>query len=58
MMTPTLPKARSLARQAEQANPWLEWRPELPQEEPQRLTVAELAECGCPDLCDRDHENE
>jgi len=38
-------------------NPWLLWRPERPQA-PQVLTVAELAECQCPDICDRDHANE
>jgi hypothetical protein len=38
-------------------NPWLLWRPEFP-EERELLTVAELAECLCPDLCDRDHGNE
>jgi len=57
MMTTTLPQMRSSARQADWANSWLQWRPELP-EETQRLTVAELAECVCPDLCDRDHQNE
>ena len=38
-------------------NPWLLWRPETPTE-PELLTVAELAECHCPELCDRDHDNE
>lgn len=38
-------------------NPWLLWRLEDPAE-PQVLSVAELAECRCPDLCDRDHVNE
>jgi hypothetical protein len=38
-------------------NPWLLWRPERPQT-PHVLTVAELAECQCPDICDRDHANE
>jgi hypothetical protein len=38
-------------------NPWLLWRPEAPDER-MVLTVAELAECRCPDLCDRDHANE
>jgi hypothetical protein len=57
MMTSTLPQMRSSARQAQWADAWQQWRPELP-EEPQRLTVAELAECRCPDLCDRDHPNE
>lgn len=38
-------------------NPWLLWRPGAPAE-PHLLTVAELSECRCPDLCDRDHDNE
>lgn len=38
-------------------NPWLLWRPEGPPQ-PRMLTVAELAECSCPDLCNRDHVNE
>jgi hypothetical protein len=38
-------------------NPWLLWRIEDPPE-PQVRSVAELAECRCPDLCDRDHFNE
>jgi hypothetical protein len=38
-------------------NPWLLWRADAPAE-PQILTVAELAECACPDLCDRDHDND
>ena len=38
-------------------NPWLLWRPEGPPA-PQVLTVAEMAECVCPDLCNRDHVNE
>lgn len=58
MMTTTLPQLRSSARQADRADAWLQWRPELPEQETQRLTVAELAECRCPDLCDRDHQNE
>jgi hypothetical protein len=53
MMTATLRQTR----EAESANAWLQWRPEVP-EEPRRLTVAELAECLCPDICDRDHSNE
>ena len=40
-----------------EANPWLLWRPDAPVE-PDVLTVAELTECRCPDLCDRDHANE
>jgi hypothetical protein len=38
-------------------NPWLLWRPEAP-EQPEVLTVAEMAECICPSLCNRDHVNE
>jgi hypothetical protein len=38
-------------------NPWLLWRPERPQA-PRVLSVAELAECRCPDICNRDHANE
>jgi hypothetical protein len=57
MMTTTPLEMRSSAPQADWATSWLHWRPELP-EETHRLTVAELAECLCPDLCDRDHQNE
>ena len=57
MTTSTLPQTRPSGPQAEWANSWLHWRPELP-EAPRRLTVAELAECICPDLCNRDHPNE
>lgn len=38
-------------------NPWLLWRTEQPHA-PQLLTVAELADCVCPDMCNRDHANE
>ena len=38
-------------------NAWLNWRPKR-RPRPQVLSVAELAECTCPDLCDRDHANE
>jgi hypothetical protein len=38
-------------------NPWLLWRPDGPRER-ELLSVAELAECACPDLCNRDHVNE
>jgi hypothetical protein len=36
---------------------WLAWRAEAPERAVQ-LSVAELAECHCPDLCNRDHPNE
>ncbi len=42
---------------AARMNPWLLWRPEMPSEGGV-LCVAELAECGCPDICNRDHGNE
>lgn len=38
-------------------NPWLLWRPVTPRES-QVLSVAELADCTCPELCNRDHANE
>jgi hypothetical protein len=38
-------------------NPWLGWRPKRPQR-PHVLSVAELAECHCPEICNRDHANE
>ncbi|HET6818968.1 MAG TPA: hypothetical protein VFH98_00260 [Candidatus Limnocylindria bacterium] len=43
--------------QAARLDHWLLWRPEVPAR-PHVLSVAELAECTCPDLCDRDHANE
>ena len=36
---------------------WRRWRVRRPQE-PELLTSAELAECTCPDLCQRDHGND
>ena len=38
-------------------SPWLNWRPKKRRPMPV-LSVAELAECNCPELCDRDHANE
>jgi hypothetical protein len=38
-------------------NPWLHWRPARAARSPV-LSVADLAECTCPDLCDRDHGND
>lgn len=57
MITTRLAQTSSPAYRAELANSWLQWSPELV-EDPPRLNVAELAECLCPDLCDRDHPNE
>lgn len=54
--TPT-PVRTSPASHADQDAAWLQWRPDTPAE-PDVLTVAELTECRCPDLCDRDHANE
>lgn len=51
------PQRRPVEAGDARMNPWLLWRPEEPQA-PQVLTVAELAECVCPDLCNRDHVNE
>ena len=60
-MTTTTPTSATSMRMSAaprgDLSPWLLWRPESPAE-PQLLTVAELAECHCPDLCDRDHDNE
>lgn len=38
-------------------NPWLLWNVDTPADR-QVLSVAEMAECSCPDLCHRDHANE
>lgn len=43
--------------EAARINPWLRWRPEGVAGV-QVLSVADLAECTCPDLCDRDHGND
>jgi len=51
------PRGANSAAGDARLNPWLLWRPEQP-ETPEILSVAELAECRCPDLCDRDHANE
>jgi hypothetical protein len=52
--TPDQPHRAPLERATD---PWLLWRIASPEERPM-LSVAELAECACPDLCDRDHANE
>ncbi len=33
-------------------------RPEQASDERASLTTAEIAECVCPDFCERDHEND
>jgi hypothetical protein len=48
---------RRSTRDQASVDPWLLWRAEAPAPR-DRLSVAELAECRCPDLCDRDHDNE
>lgn len=50
--TPTQPQDRRVA-----INPWLLWTVETPPDR-QVLSIAELADCVCPELCDRDHPNE
>jgi hypothetical protein len=54
---PTPTRLRAGAAPAADGDPWLLWRSDAPAES-DVLTVAELAECSCPDLCDRDHANE
>lgn len=54
--TPTARPSRRLGDD-QQFNPWLLWSVETPAER-EVLTSAELSECRCPDLCDRDHANE
>jgi len=56
-MLTTSPIATSPQAPTINDDPWLAWRPEFPQA-PDTLSVAELADCRCPDLCDRDHANE
>jgi len=51
--TPTLPRARPLPT----TDPWLLWSVEMTPEH-HVLSIAELADCACPELCDRDHANE
>ena len=53
----TLPIAASLGTPTTYDDPWLAWRPDVPREG-HTLSIAELADCHCPDLCDRDHANE
>jgi hypothetical protein len=53
-------RAGPFAREAVErtrVSPWLSWRPTKVRPMPV-LSVAELAECTCPELCDRDHANE
>jgi hypothetical protein len=60
MLTNTIlkrPVRPGVTADAARLNPWLRWRPERPAR-PLVLSVAELAECRCPDICNRDHANE
>ena len=54
---PTRRASDRLDVDAARMNPWLRWRPDSPAPATV-LSVAELAECTCPELCDRDHANE
>lgn len=36
----------------------LRWRRQPLDIDPPVVTVAEVAECSCPDLCNRDHDND
>ena len=36
----------------------LRWRRQPVDIDPPVVTVAEIAECSCPDLCNRDHDND
>lgn len=36
---------------------WRLWQPRQV-EDPRLRIAAELSECGCPELCHRDHEND
>lgn len=54
---PTHARSSTAPPQTAATNPWLIWRVESPGDS-ETLSIAELAECRCPDLCDRDHANE
>ena len=55
--TPTTHRRQRTPDGSAAINPWLLWTVETPAER-EVLSVAEMAECCCPDLCDRDHANE
>ncbi len=60
-ITPSRPSSShpdaSVSADDARLNAWLVWRVEQPVPH-EVLSIAELAECRCPDLCDRDHANE
>ncbi len=62
MMTTVRTQARSAtpppAPRAMWLHSWRLWSLKLLPQEPRLLTVADLAECECPHLCNRDHPNE
>jgi len=51
------PFGAGLRDRVSRMNSWLRWRPAVPRQRPV-LSVAELAECTCPEICNRDHANE
>jgi hypothetical protein len=55
--TPTPIRSTRRATHDASVDPWLLWSIETPGER-EVLSVAQMAECRCPDLCDRDHANE
>ena len=57
MFTTTPTETQAQGRPLPATDPWLQWNVERPPEY-QVLSIAELAECACPELCDRDHANE
>jgi len=44
-------------RPADGLERWLTWRADV-QTRLETVTIVDLAECRCPDLCDLDHANE
>lgn len=60
-ITPSRPSSSrpdaSVSADDARLNAWLLWSLEKPAPR-EVLSIAELAECRCPDLCDRDHANE
>lgn len=58
--TPSLGQRPAFGPQPTRVRPILEglgWQ-RTSAEAPRVLTTAEVAECGCPEWCHRDHENE
>jgi hypothetical protein len=54
---PLTPRAACNETPARPPDPWRQWSNAAPRER-QVLSVAELADCSCPELCNRDHANE